>query len=132
MAAYEKMLVVGRDTHNAHNFSSNVRLRIGLFCMGNYSYEKLMKGYLEHEHGIDVSEVTKLQISEDVLHVYAGGKELLSAGIDEIEDYKRDGCKVCEDFVGLFSDISVGNVGSPEGKSSVMKGRRKKLMEQMK
>lgn len=120
MASYEKMLVVGRDTHNAHNFSSHIKLRIGLFCLGSYSYEKLMKGYLEHEHGIDISEITKLQISEDVLHVYAGEKELLSVGIEEIWDYKRDGCKVCEDFTGLFSDISVGNNGTPEGKSSVI------------
>ena len=79
-----------------------------------------MKGYLEQKQGIDIGDVTKLQISEDVLHVYAGGKELLSVGIDEIEDYKRDGCKVCEDFTGLFSDISVGNNGTPEGKSSVI------------
>jgi coenzyme F420 hydrogenase subunit beta len=120
MSSYEKMFVVGRDTHNAHNFSSHVRLRIGLFCMGSYSYEKLMKGSLEGKHSIDISEVTKLQISEDVLHVYAGEKELLSVGIDEIEGYKRDGCKVCEDFAGLFSDISVGNVSSPAGKSSVI------------
>jgi coenzyme F420 hydrogenase subunit beta len=120
MAAYEKMLVVGRDTHNAHNFSSNVRLRIGLFCKGAYSYEKLMKEYLERKRGINIREITKLDISEDVLHVYAGDKELLSAGINEIEDYKRDGCKVCEDFSGLFSDISVGNVGTPAGKSSVI------------
>jgi coenzyme F420 hydrogenase subunit beta len=39
MAAYEKMLTVGRGTHNAHNFSSVVRLRIGLFCNGAYSDE---------------------------------------------------------------------------------------------
>jgi coenzyme F420 hydrogenase subunit beta len=84
------------------------------------SYEKLMKGYLEGKHGIDISEITKLQISEDVLHVYAGEKEQLRAGINEIGDYKRDGCTVCEDFTGLFSDISVGNVGSPAGKSSVI------------
>lgn len=120
MSSYEKMLVVGRGTHNAHNFSSHIRLRIGLFCRGSYSYEKLIRGYLERKHGLNMSEVTKLQISEDVLHVYAGEKELLSAGIGEIGDYKRDGCKVCEDFSGLFSDISVGNNGTPEGKSSVI------------
>jgi coenzyme F420 hydrogenase subunit beta len=34
MEAYEKMLAVGRETHNAHNFSSVVRLRIALFCDG--------------------------------------------------------------------------------------------------
>ena len=120
MAAYEKMLAVGRDTHNAHNFSSNVRLRIGLFCKGAYSYDKLVKEYLERKRGINISEITKLDIREDVLHVYAGEKELLNAGINEIEDYKREGCKVCEDFTGLFSDISVGNVGTPAGKSSVI------------
>ena len=120
MSSYEKMFVVGKDTHNAHNFSSHIRLRIGLFCMGTYSYEKLMKGYLEQKHGIDISEITKFDISEDVLHVYAGEQELLSAGVNKIEDCKRDGCMVCEDFTGLFSDISVGNVSSPAGKSSVI------------
>jgi coenzyme F420-reducing hydrogenase beta subunit len=39
MAAYEKMLTVGRGTHNAHNFASVVRLRVGLFCNGAYSDE---------------------------------------------------------------------------------------------
>jgi coenzyme F420 hydrogenase subunit beta len=120
MSSYEKMFVVGKDTHNAHNFSSRIRLRVGLFCMGSYLYKKLMQGYLELKHGLDISKVTKLQISENVLHAYKSEKELLSAGINEIENYKRDGCKVCEDFTGLFSDISVGNVGSPAGKSSVI------------
>lgn len=120
MEAYEQMLAVGRGTHNAHNFSTNVQLRIGLFCQGCYSYEKLMKDYLERKHGINLTEVTKLDIRDDVLHVYAGDKELLSVGINELEDYKRDGCKICEDFIGLFSDISVGNVGVPAGKSAVI------------
>ncbi len=120
MEAYEQMLAVGRGTHNAHNFSTNVQLRIGLFCQGCYSYEKLMKDYLERKHGINLTEVTKLDIRDDVLHVYAGDKELLSEGINELEDYKRDGCKICEDLIGLFSDISVGNVGVPAGKSAVI------------
>ena len=120
MSSYEKMLTVGRDTHNAHDFSSRVRLRIGLFCKGSYSYEKLIKDFIAARHGININEITKMQISENVLRVYAGAEELLSAEISEIEDYKRDGCKVCEDFTALFSDISVGNNGTPEGKSSVI------------
>ncbi|GEM_PF-100520 len=120
MAGYEKMLDVGRGTHNAHNFSSSVRLRIALFCPGAYSYDKLVKEYLEREHGILSDEITKLEIREDGLHVYAGDKELLHAGMNEIEDYKREGCKICADFTGLFSDISVGHIGSPAGKSTVI------------
>lgn len=74
MAAYEKMLTVGRGTHNAHNFSSVVRLRVGLFCEGAYSNE----------------------------------------------DLKREGCKICEDLTGRFSDLSVGSIGSPAGASTVI------------
>ncbi|MBN1456033.1 MAG: Coenzyme F420 hydrogenase/dehydrogenase, beta subunit C-terminal domain [Methanomicrobia archaeon] len=37
MEAYEKMLTVGRETHNAHNFSSVVRLRIAVFCDGVFT-----------------------------------------------------------------------------------------------
>lgn len=120
MAAYEKMLAVGRGTHNAHDFSSNVRLRIGLLCQGAYSYDALLKDYLERERGIPSDEITNLDIQEDGLHVYAGEKELLHAGFEEIADYKREGCKICEDFIGQFSDISVGHIGSPPGKSTVI------------
>ena len=122
MSSYERMLTVGRDTHNAHNFSSHIRLRIGLFCLGSYTYEKLITDFLAAKHGININEITKMQISENVLHVYAGAEaeELLSAELSEIEDYKRAGCRVCEDFAALFSDISVGNNGTPEGRSSVI------------
>ncbi len=120
MSSYARMLEVGRDTHNAHNFSSHVRLRIGLFCMGSYNYEKLINEFLTARHGINIEEVTRMQISENVLHVYSGAEELLSTGISEIDAYKRDGCRVCEDFSAMFSDISVGNSGTPEGKSSVI------------
>ena len=120
IAGYEKMLEVGRGTHNAHNFSSTVRLRISLFCEGAYSYDALLKEYLEREQGIPVSEITKLDIRDDGLHVYAGDKELFHAELSEIADYKREGCKICEDFAGRFSDISVGHIGSPAGRSTVI------------
>jgi len=120
MAAYEKMLAVGRGTHNAHDFSSNVRLRIGLFCTGAYSNDKLLSDYLERERGISINEITKLDFREDGLHVYADDKELLRAGLNEIADYKRAGCKICDDLTGQFSDLSVGTIGSPPGKSTVI------------
>ncbi|RZN39842.1 MAG: hypothetical protein EFT35_03535 [Methanophagales archaeon ANME-1-THS] len=120
IAGYEKMLEVGRGTHNAHNFSSSVRLRISLFCTGAYSYDALVKEYLERKQGIPVREITRLDIRDDGLHVYAGDKELFHAALSEIADYKRAGCKICEDFAGRFSDISVGHIGTPAGKSTVI------------
>ena len=120
MAGYEKMLAVGRSSHNAHNFASILRLRIGQFCKGVYSYEKLMDDFLERTHGINIKEITKLEIKDNLFHVYAGENELLSVAINEIEHYKRDGCKICKDFSGLFSDLSVGNLGSRAGTSTVI------------
>lgn len=120
MAAYEKMLAVGRGTHNAHDFSSNVRLRISLLCQGAYSYDTLLKDFIEGERGIPADTITNFEIQDDGLHVYAEDKELLHAGLDEIADYKREGCKICEDFIGQFADISVGHIGSPAGKSTVI------------
>jgi coenzyme F420 hydrogenase subunit beta len=37
-----------------------------------------------------------------------------------MDEYVRKGCKVCRDFTGISSDISVGNVGTPEGYSTVL------------
>jgi coenzyme F420 hydrogenase subunit beta len=79
-----------------------------------------MKDFLERKHGIAINEITKLDIRDDIFHVYSGEKELLSVAINEIETYKREGCKICKDFSGLFSDISVGNAGSPAGTSTVI------------
>jgi coenzyme F420 hydrogenase subunit beta len=120
MEAYEQMLAVGRGTHNAHDFSSNVRLRIGIFCQGVYSTGALLKEYLERERGIPLDQVTELAIKDDGLHVYAGDQELLHASLEEIEAYKRPCCKLCEDFIGRFADISVGHIGSPAGASTVI------------
>jgi coenzyme F420 hydrogenase subunit beta len=120
MAGCEKMLAVGRGTHNAHDFSSNVRLRIGLLCQGAYSYDTLLKDFIEGERGIPADTITNFEIQDDGLHVYGCDEELLHAGLDEIAAYKREGCKICDDFIGRFADISVGHIGSPPGKSTVI------------
>lgn len=119
LEAYEQMLAVGRGTHNAHNFSSSVRLRLGIFCAGVYSRDAI-KEYLERERGIPRDAITHLALTDDGLHVFAGEAELLHARPEEIEAYKRECCNRCEDFVGRFADISVGHFGSPAGASTVI------------
>ncbi len=119
LEAYEQMLAVGRGTHNAHNFASAVRLRLGIFCEGVYSLDAI-KEHLERERGIPRDAITRLALKDDGLHVYAGDDELLHAGPEELEAFKRGCCKLCEDFVGRFADISVGHFGSPAGASTVI------------
>ncbi|RJS70812.1 hypothetical protein CW714_06740 [Methanophagales archaeon] len=56
MSSYERMLTVGRDTHNAHNFSSHIRLRIGLFCLSYYSYMRRFRCHvLRYKHEKEIT-----------------------------------------------------------------------------
>ena len=117
ITAYRRMMVEGAG---AYKQASKVKFTMGLFCTETFIYEKLMKEYLERELGINISEITKFSIEKGKFYVHAGEKELLGVKIDELHEYVREGCKICEDFSAKFADISVGSVGAPPGVSAVI------------
>jgi len=95
-----------------------IDLKIGLFCMETYDYDKLMD-YLE-EQGIDPSQITRFEIKSGKFYAYEEDEVLHEVKISTLKDLVRHCCHYCGDFASELSDISVGNVGSPDKWSTVI------------
>lgn len=100
---------------------ARIALTVGLFCMGTYYYDGLVKTYLEKEKGLELGKISKINISEGRLSVVMDGKETLNTPLKEIEPHLRSNCHLCTyDFSSELADLSVGAVGSPDGWSTVV------------
>ncbi len=104
-------------------FSRKIALVISLFCMENFYYPDLLE--FLRKKGIDISSVEKMDIKKGKFYVYPSE---VSFPVKDLDEIVPSGCKVCQDFTGIESDISVGSVGSPDGYSTVIV-RNKNLFE---
>ncbi|MEX0991247.1 MAG: Coenzyme F420 hydrogenase/dehydrogenase, beta subunit C-terminal domain [Actinomycetota bacterium] len=96
-----------------------VVLAIGLFCTRSFDPFELMK--LLVERGEDVGRIERLDIREGKLSVRdADGTRRELGPIKRFRDASLKGCDECADFTGNLADLSVGNVGSDPGASTVL------------
>jgi len=95
-----------------------VNLKIGLFCMENFSYS-YMKEMLK-EYDVDINDITQFRIEKGHLWAYLTEDRVVKIPLDKTKKCMRKNCKVCMDFTSEQSDVSVGSVGSPEGWSTVI------------
>jgi len=93
-------------------------LAVGLFCMETFNYNSLM-AFLEKE-GVDASKVTKFDIKKGKFIAYRDDEAVYSVKLSKLKEQVRPCCHICDDFASEFADISVGNVGSPDGWSTVV------------
>jgi len=87
--------------------------------METFDYDKLM-AYLK-EQGVDPRKVTKFEIRNGkFIARTAGGDAPFEVKIRKLKELSRPCCRVCQDYTSELADISVGNIGSPEGWSTVL------------
>ena len=96
-------------------FARKVRLVVGLFCMENFYYPDLVE--FLGKKGIKLEEVEKMDIKKGKFIVQPHD---ISFPVKELDEIVPPGCRVCQDFTAVESDISVGSVGSPDGYSTVL------------
>jgi coenzyme F420 hydrogenase subunit beta len=99
-------------------FTDSVGLKIGLFCMETFNYRDFMD-YLE-SNGVDPGKVTKFEIKSGRFYAHQGDEVVHKARLKNVKALIRPCCHICDDFTSEFADISVGNVGSPNGWSTVI------------
>ncbi len=95
-----------------------VDLKIGLFCMENFSYT-YMKEMLK-EYNVDMNDVKQCRIEKGHLWLYKKDEEIIKIPLEKAKRCMRKNCQICMDFTSEQSDVSVGSVGSPEGWSTVV------------
>jgi coenzyme F420 hydrogenase subunit beta len=99
--------------------SQALSIVIGLFCMETFDHAKLME-FLRNK-GVEPKEVQKFDIKRGRFLAYgADGAILLRVKLKEMEGLVRECCHHCVDFSAELADLSVGNVGSPDGWSTVI------------
>jgi coenzyme F420 hydrogenase subunit beta len=98
--------------------AKSCELKLGLFCMETFNYNALM-GYLK-EQGVDPKNVTKFEIKKGKFIAYRTGELDFEVKISKLKVLMRECCKTCTDYTSEFADISIGNIGSPDGWSTVI------------
>ncbi len=91
---------------------------IGLFCYEIFDYQKL-KEETKRLLDVDLDLAEKTQIQKGQYIVQIDGKEH-SVSVKELNAAVEKRCINCPDFTAIYSDISVGSVGSPDGYSTVI------------
>jgi coenzyme F420 hydrogenase subunit beta len=90
---------------------------IGLFCNENFPKDGLHQ--LLMYYGFDPQKIQKIDISEGKMHVHTG-TAVTSLNVKDVSRFARGGCKVCPDLWNMCSELSVGNIGSEKGWSTLI------------
>ncbi len=94
-----------------------IDVKIGLFCMENFSYSYLTK-YLESK-GIDINSITKFRIEKGYVFLFID-EEVKKIHLSDVRAAIRKNCDTCVELTSETSDISVGSIGSESGWSTII------------
>lgn len=113
------------DRYSDYLGESPLDIKIGLFCMENFSYTYLKK--LLEEHHINMKDIIEFRVEKNYMWFYLTENRLYKIPLKEAQSCMRKNCQVCMDFTSELSDLSVGSVGSPDGWSTVIVRNNKGL-----
>jgi coenzyme F420 hydrogenase subunit beta len=99
--------------------SDMVKYTIGLFCMENFAFPPLAKREIEAKIGVQMDEIKKLNVKEDLIVTLTSGKSV-HIPFDVIHEFARPACLKCTEFANDYADISAGGLGSPDGYTTVL------------
>ncbi|MGH2750299.1 MAG: Coenzyme F420 hydrogenase/dehydrogenase, beta subunit C-terminal domain [Actinomycetota bacterium] len=87
-----------------------VKLVIGLMCCETFDYDAFMVGKVEHELGIDLDEVVKVNVKGKVIVTLRGGEDVIIP-LKDARPYANEWCHHCPDFAAEHADLSCGGLG---------------------
>ncbi|MFX0171299.1 MAG: Coenzyme F420 hydrogenase/dehydrogenase, beta subunit C-terminal domain [Candidatus Hodarchaeota archaeon] len=94
-------------------------LKIGLFCMDAFSYDRL-RHFVEEGEKTPLDSIEKMTISKGKFHFIKESGETISHSVHDMDHLRSSSCHYCVDFTSENADISVGSVGAPEGYNTVL------------
>ncbi|MCS7130545.1 MAG: Coenzyme F420 hydrogenase/dehydrogenase, beta subunit C-terminal domain, partial [Archaeoglobaceae archaeon] len=112
------MISALRKMQKAFKKFERVKLAIGLFCTENFYYSQLSEFLLKNKN-LNLRDAIKTDIKKGKFIVKKADGEI-SFAVKELDSIVPSGCKVCQDFSAIESDLSVGSVGSEAGFSTVI------------
>jgi coenzyme F420 hydrogenase subunit beta len=102
--AIRKMQMAGLKKYTAP-----LKLLIGLMCSECFTYEGLMEKYIHEKLGINLNNITKINIKGKMLVTTKSNVKAIP--LMEVKEYARKSCSFCNDFSSELADISAGGLG---------------------
>ncbi len=90
-------------------YSAPIKYLVGLMCSECFDYEGLMETHIKGKLGINLNDITKMNIKGKMLVTTPAGTTAIP--LADIKQYVRKSCSVCEDFSSELADVSVGGLG---------------------
>jgi coenzyme F420 hydrogenase subunit beta len=95
--------------NNIKRMSAPIKYLVGLMCSECFDYEGLMETHIKGKLGINLNDITKMNIKGKMLVTTPAGTTAIP--LADIKQYVRMSCGVCEDFSSELADVSVGGLG---------------------
>jgi len=101
-----------------HYTDSPIYVKLGLFCMENFSY-KYFENLLE-EYDLKMDDIEKFQIDKGFVFLLLKTRETVKIPLSIAKRIIRKNCNICVELTSETSDISIGSIGSDDGWSTLI------------
>ena len=101
-----------------HYTDSPIDVKLGLFCMENFSYKYFVN--LLKEYDLKMDDIEKFQIEKGYVFLLLRTKETVKIPLSTAKRIIRKNCNICVELTSETSDISIGSIGSDEGWSTLI------------
>ena len=87
-----------------------VKLVIGLMCTETFDYEAFVVGKLQHDMGITLDDIAKVNVKGKVIVTLKNGEDI-NIPLRDARPYANEWCHHCPDFAAEHADLSCGGLG---------------------
>ena len=101
-----------------HYTDSPIDVKLGLFCMENFSYKYFVN--LLKEYDLKMDDIEKFQIDKGFVFLLLKTKETVKIPLSVAKRIIRKNCNICVELTSETSDISIGSIGSDDGWSTLI------------
>jgi coenzyme F420 hydrogenase subunit beta len=91
-------------------WTRNVKLVLGLMCTETFDYEAFVVGKLQHELGVDLDDIVKVNVKGKVIVTLKDGTDI-NIPLKECRPFANEWCHHCPDFAAEHADLSCGGLG---------------------
>ena len=87
-----------------------LKLVIGLMCTETFDYGAFMVGKIQHERGIPLERIRKVNVKGKVIVTLDTGEDI-DIPLKQARPYANEWCHHCPDFAAEHADLSCGGLG---------------------
>jgi coenzyme F420 hydrogenase subunit beta len=99
--------------------SDSIKLCLGLFCSGNFTFGEEQRLALATTYNFAWDDVKKVNIKENLM-IHLENGEIKHIELEQLDFMRRYACRFCLDYSSEFADVSFGGIGADQGWTTVI------------